>query len=163
MDLHHLAGNVATATGKGRIAEACRDVQRMIDGDEIPSPILAEGHAGASMASARGISIYFPFVLDRSAFSQELEFASATHYDPRPDPEAPREGARHRRQRAGDPAGSARRAPARATSGGSARTSHVSRPWPERGRQRAGVSGPVDRSLESHGPQVGARRGPGQC
>jgi hypothetical protein len=43
VDLHHLAGNVATATGKGRIADACRDVQRMIDGDETPSPIKPRG------------------------------------------------------------------------------------------------------------------------
>ncbi len=56
MDLHHLAGNVATATGHGRIADACRDVQRMIAGDETRSPIIAEGHAGAPMAPARGIS-----------------------------------------------------------------------------------------------------------
>jgi hypothetical protein len=26
-----------------------------------------------------------------------------------------------------------------------------------------GVAGPVDRSLEGHGPQVGSRRRPGQC
>jgi hypothetical protein len=80
VDLHHLAGNVATATGKGRIADACRDVQRMIDGDEARNPIIAEGHAGASMAPARGISIYFPLFLDRSAFYRELDFASATHW-----------------------------------------------------------------------------------
>jgi hypothetical protein len=80
VDLHHLAGNVASATGHGRIADACRDVQRMIDGDETRSPIIAEGHAGASMAPARGISIYFPLLLDRSAFYRELDFASATHW-----------------------------------------------------------------------------------
>ena len=80
VNLHHLAGNVATATGHGRIAEACRDVQRMIDGDEARGPIIAEGHVGASMAPARGISIYFPLFLDRSAFYRELDFASATHW-----------------------------------------------------------------------------------
>jgi Clostripain family len=80
VDLHHLAGNVAAATGQGRIADACRDVQRLIDGDEARSPIIAEGHAGASMAPARGISIYFPLVLDRSAFYRALDFASATHW-----------------------------------------------------------------------------------
>jgi hypothetical protein len=52
----------------------------MIDGDETRSPIIAEGHAGASMAPARGISIYFPLLLDRSAFYRELDFASATHW-----------------------------------------------------------------------------------
>jgi hypothetical protein len=80
VDLHHLAGNVATPTGHGRIAEACRDVQRMIDGDEGRNPIIAQGHVGASMAPARGISIYFPLVLDRSVFYRELDFASATHW-----------------------------------------------------------------------------------
>ena len=80
MDLHHLAGNVASAPGNGRIADACRDVQRMIDGDEARSPIIAEGHSGPFMAPARGISIYFPLFLDRSAFYRELDFASATHW-----------------------------------------------------------------------------------
>ena len=75
-----LAGYVATATGNGRIADACRDGQRMIDGDEAWRPIIAEDHAGASMAPAREISIYFPLVLDRSAFYRELDFASATHW-----------------------------------------------------------------------------------
>ena len=80
VDLHHLAANLATATGNGRIADACRDVQRMIDGDEVRSPIIAQGHAGASMVPARGISIYFPLFLDRSAFYRELDFASATRW-----------------------------------------------------------------------------------
>jgi hypothetical protein len=80
VDLHHLAGNVATTTGTGRTADACRDVQRMIDGHEARGPIIAEGHAGASMAPARGISIYFPLFLDRSTFYRELDFASATHW-----------------------------------------------------------------------------------
>jgi hypothetical protein len=80
VDLHHLAGNVATSTANGRIADACRDVQRMIDGNEARGPIIAEAHAGASMAPARGISIYFPLVLDRSVFYRELDFASATHW-----------------------------------------------------------------------------------
>jgi len=52
----------------------------MIDGGEARSPIIAEGHAGASMAPARGISIYFQPFLDRSAFYRELDFASATHW-----------------------------------------------------------------------------------
>ena len=80
VDLHHLAANVATATGNSRIADACRDVQRLIDGDEARSPIIAQGHAGASMAPARGISIYFPLFLDRSAFYRELDFAGATRW-----------------------------------------------------------------------------------
>jgi hypothetical protein len=80
VDLHHLAGHLARATGKARIAEACRDVQRLIDGEGARSPILAEGHCGASMAPARGLSIYFPRVPDRSASYRELEFASATRW-----------------------------------------------------------------------------------
>jgi len=80
VDLHHLAANLATATGNGRVADACRDVQRIIDGDQVQSPMIAQGHAGASMAPARGISTYFPLFLDRSAFYRELDFASATHW-----------------------------------------------------------------------------------
>ena len=35
---------------------------------------------GASLAPARGISIYFPLFLDRSAFYRKLNFAPATHW-----------------------------------------------------------------------------------
>jgi len=80
VDLHHLAANLATATGKGRIAEACRDVQRIIDGDEVRSPVIARAHVGASMAPARGLSIYFPLFLDRSAFYREMDFARTTRW-----------------------------------------------------------------------------------
>jgi hypothetical protein len=80
VDLHHLAGHLARATGKGRIAEACCDVQRLIDGEGARSPILAEGHCGESMAPARGLSIYFPRGPDRSGFYRELEFAAATRW-----------------------------------------------------------------------------------
>jgi hypothetical protein len=80
VDLHHLAANLTTATGNGRIADACRDVQRIIEGDEVRSPIIAQAHVGASMAPARGLSIYFPLFLDRSAFYRELDFASATRW-----------------------------------------------------------------------------------
>jgi hypothetical protein len=80
VDLHHLAGNLATATGKGRIAEACHDVQRLIDGDQARSPIIAQGHAGRDLAAARGLSIYFPLALDRSAFYRELDFVAATRW-----------------------------------------------------------------------------------
>lgn len=80
VDLHHLAANLATATGTGRIADACRDVQRIIDGAEARSPIIGQGHVGTSMAPARGLSIYFPLFLDRSALYRELDFASATRW-----------------------------------------------------------------------------------
>ncbi len=80
VDLHHLAGNLATSSGNGRVADACRNVQRMIDGEEARSPIIAVGHVGASMAPARGISISFPLFLDRSTFYRQLDFASATRW-----------------------------------------------------------------------------------
>jgi hypothetical protein len=80
VDLRHLAANLATATGTGRIADACRDVQRIIDGEEAHSPIIGQGRVGASMAPARGLSIYFPPFVDRSAFYRELDFASATRW-----------------------------------------------------------------------------------
>jgi hypothetical protein len=80
VDLRHLTANLATATGTGPIANACRDVQRLIDGEETRSPIIGQGHVGASMAPARGLSIYFPLLLDRSAFYRELDFASATRW-----------------------------------------------------------------------------------
>ena len=80
VDLHHLAGNLATVIGKGRIAEAGHDVQRLIDGDQARSPIIAQGHVGRDLAQARGLSIYFPLALDRSVFYRELDFASATRW-----------------------------------------------------------------------------------
>lgn len=45
-----LAGYVASATGNGRIADACRDGQRMIDGDKARRPIIAEDHAAGARA-----------------------------------------------------------------------------------------------------------------
>jgi hypothetical protein len=80
VDLHHLAANLATTAGNSLIADACRDVQRILDGDEVRSPIIAQAHVGASMAPARGLSIYFPLFLDRSAFYRELDFARATRW-----------------------------------------------------------------------------------
>ena len=75
----HLIDDVrGLSFGKGRIAEACRDVQRIIDGHGARSPIIGQGHVGAAMAPARGLSIYFPLYLDRSAFYRELDFARAT-------------------------------------------------------------------------------------
>ncbi len=55
-------------------------MQRILQGNGVPSPIIAQAHVGASMAPARGISIYFPQFLDRSAFYRELDFASATRW-----------------------------------------------------------------------------------
>jgi hypothetical protein len=78
VDLHHLAANLTTAAGTGRIADACRDVQRIIDGHDAHSPIIGQGHVGAAMAPSRGLSIYFPLVHERSAFYRELDFAAAT-------------------------------------------------------------------------------------
>jgi hypothetical protein len=80
VDLHHLAGSLATATGKGRIADACHAVQRLMDGEGAASPIIAQGHLGQDLAAARGLSIYFPLALDRSVFYRELDFASATRW-----------------------------------------------------------------------------------
>jgi len=78
VDLHHLAGNLATASGLGRISDACRDVQRLIDGQGARSPIIAEAHVGARMTPARGISIYFPPYGDPSTHYQNLDFARRT-------------------------------------------------------------------------------------
>jgi hypothetical protein len=69
-----------TSTGTGYIADACRDVRRIIEGQEGHGPIIGQGHVGAAMAPARGLSIYFPLFLDRSAFYRELDFASATRW-----------------------------------------------------------------------------------
>jgi hypothetical protein len=68
VDLHDLAGLLARAAGHGRVAEACREVQRIVEGDGARSPIFAQAHAGAAMAAARGLSIYFPLFLDRATF-----------------------------------------------------------------------------------------------
>ena len=72
------AAVTARVTRKGRIAEACHDVQRPDRRRRARSPILAEGRVGASMARACGLSIYFPQAADHSAFYRELELASAT-------------------------------------------------------------------------------------
>jgi hypothetical protein len=78
VDLHDLAGHLAIATGDGRVADACKDVQRLIDGQGVKSPILAAGHVGAPMARARGLSIYFPLFGDPGAHYEALDFAQRT-------------------------------------------------------------------------------------
>jgi len=78
VDLHHLAGTLATASGNGRIADVCHVVQRLVDGHEARSPIIAQRHVGARMAPSHWISIFFPPFLDRCAFFQEPGFASVT-------------------------------------------------------------------------------------
>ena len=78
VDLHHLAGNLAQAAGSGRVADSCRDIQRVIDGQQARSPIIAERHVGQRMAPARGLSIYFPAYRDSPVHYQELDFARRT-------------------------------------------------------------------------------------
>jgi hypothetical protein len=79
VDLHDLGGHLATATGDDRIADACRSVQRLIEGHEARKPIIvAAGHVGAPMVPARGLSIYFPLIADPSAHYEKLDFAQRT-------------------------------------------------------------------------------------
>ena len=81
VDLHHLAENLATATGLGRVTDACRDLQRLLDGAEGKSPVIAQGHVGAGMAPARGLSIYFPPFRDpSSSHYRDLDFARRTRW-----------------------------------------------------------------------------------
>jgi hypothetical protein len=79
VDLHHLAENLATATGLGRVTDACRELQRLIDGQH-GGPVIAQGHVGAGMAPARGLSIYFPPFRDPSAHYRDLDFARRTRW-----------------------------------------------------------------------------------
>jgi hypothetical protein len=60
VDLHHFATELARATDREMVQRACHDVSAIIDGDGARSPIIAVGHVGEGMASARGLSIYFP-------------------------------------------------------------------------------------------------------
>ncbi len=78
VDLHHLAGTLARAAGSGRVAEACRGIQRVMAGEGEPSPIIAERHVGPRMAPARGLSIYFPAYRAASAQYRDLDFARRT-------------------------------------------------------------------------------------
>lgn len=80
VDLHHLAENLAATTGRGRITDACHGLQRAIEGHESKRAIIAHGHAGAGMASARGLSIYFPPFRDPSVHYRALDFARRTRW-----------------------------------------------------------------------------------
>ncbi len=80
LDLHDLAGHLAQAAGPGGVAEACRDIQRLIDGHEARTPIIAEGHVGQRMAPARGLSIYFPAFRNPSVHYQALDFARRSRW-----------------------------------------------------------------------------------
>lgn len=74
-DLHHLAANLAKAVGPGRIADACFEIEQLIDAQGSRCPIIAGGHVGDRMAAARGLSIYFPVHRDPSVHYQDLDFA----------------------------------------------------------------------------------------
>ena len=78
VDLHDLAGHLAHAAGPGRVADACRNIRLLLDGHQARSPIIAEGHVGEGMASARGLSIYFPAFRDPAAHYRDLDFAQRT-------------------------------------------------------------------------------------
>jgi hypothetical protein len=80
LDLHHLAGNLAKAVGPGPIAEACIQIRRVIDGQGMPSPIIAEAYVGARMAPARGLSIYFPAHREPTVHYRDLAFATRTRW-----------------------------------------------------------------------------------
>jgi hypothetical protein len=78
VDLHHFAGNLARATGQRDIRRACMEIQGAIEADG--GPIIAERHAGARMAPACGLSIYFPPFRDPSVFYRELDFTRTTRW-----------------------------------------------------------------------------------
>jgi len=78
VDLHHLAGNLAKAAGPGPVADACFELQRVIDSPGPRGPIIAAGHVGPRMTRARGLSIYFPAYRDPSIRYRELDLAKRT-------------------------------------------------------------------------------------
>jgi len=78
VDIHHLAGNLAKAAGPGPMADACFELQRVIDSPGPRGPIIAAGHVGPRMTRARGLSIYFPAYRDPSIHYRELDFAKRT-------------------------------------------------------------------------------------
>jgi len=80
VDLYHLAGNLTQAAGPGRVGDACRDIQRVIGGQEARCPIIADGHGGQGMAGGRGLSIYFPTFRNQSAHYRDLDFARRTRW-----------------------------------------------------------------------------------
>lgn len=80
VDLHHLASNLAKAAGPGPIADACFEIQHVIDSHNSRSPIIAEAHAGPGVAQARGLSLYFPRVRDASVYYRELDLARRTRW-----------------------------------------------------------------------------------
>jgi hypothetical protein len=62
------------------VTDTCRELQRLIDAAEGKRPIIAQGHVGAEMASACGLSIYFPPFRDPSAHYRDLDFARQTRW-----------------------------------------------------------------------------------
>jgi hypothetical protein len=80
VDLHCLAGNLASAAGPGGVADACRDIQRLIDRQDGRSPLIAEGHVGTRLGPARALSICFPTHRGAPAQYRELGFARQTDW-----------------------------------------------------------------------------------
>jgi hypothetical protein len=80
VDLHHFASNLSAAGVTDDIRAACTAVRHAIQGKWTESPIIAASDAGARMAPAHGLSIYFPPFRDPSAFYDELDFAQRTRW-----------------------------------------------------------------------------------
>jgi len=55
VDLHCLTDKLASAAGPGGVADACRDIQRLIDRQDDRSPLIAEGHVGTRLGPTRGL------------------------------------------------------------------------------------------------------------
>ena len=78
VDLHHLAGNLAKAAGPGPVADACVEIQQVMESQGTRGPIIEASHVGPRMRRARGLSIYFPAYRDPSVHYRELDFAKRT-------------------------------------------------------------------------------------
>ena len=78
VDLHHLAGTLAKAAGPGPVADACVEIEQLMDNRGNHGPIIAAGHVGPRMTAARGLSIYFPANRNPSIHYRELDFARRT-------------------------------------------------------------------------------------
>jgi hypothetical protein len=78
VDLYHLAGNLARATGPGPVADACAEIRRVMEPLGTRGPIIAARHVGPRMTPARGLSICFPAYRNLAIHYRELDFARRT-------------------------------------------------------------------------------------
>lgn len=80
VDLHDFCRNLNALVDDRAVRAACAPVQRIIDGQGAPTPVLENATVGARLRRARGLSIYFPAMSGPLDGYRRLAFARRTRW-----------------------------------------------------------------------------------